>query len=426
MGLYLTISLVLLLIAGLPMFVVMMLPCVSSMLLFHDHITPTVLIQRMIGGVSPFPLTAVPLFIFAADIMLAGQMAKRLTDFAETVIGHLTGGLAHTTVLASLIFGAVSGSTQATVAAIGSNMYPSMLKRNYSRSFTTALIVNSSDVSQLIPPSIFLIVYGVVSGTSIATLFAAGILPGILLGLSFMAYSWWWAKKHKIARTERASFAKLRAATREAFGPLGFVVIIIGGIYSGNFSPTEAAAVAVGYSFLLEYLLYKSIKLRDLGKLALRSGITTALVFILIGGSEAFVWVLTIAQIPQQVTQFILSLTPSPLVLLLLINVTFIIALMFFNPISAVLVITPLFLPVTKAMGIDPIHLGILITLNAAIGSATPPFGVDLFTACAIFRLPFNVVIKGVFPFIMAGLVVLAVLTVFPEITMILPQILFG
>ncbi|WP_300459396.1 TRAP transporter large permease [Desulfobacula sp.] len=424
MGSYLAVSLVVLLIAGLPMFIVMMFPCITSLSIFYPHIPPTVLMQRMIGGISPFPLTAVPLFIFAADIMLEGQMAKRLTDFAETLIGHFTGGLAHTTILASLIFGAVSGSTQATVAAIGSNMYPSMLKRGYSKSFTTALIVNASDVSQLIPPSIFLIVYGVVSGTSIATLFAAGIVPGIFLALAFMTYSWYWAKKNNIPKTKRADWAQLKAATIHAAGPLGFVVIIIGGIYSGLFSPTEAAAIAVGYSFVLECFLYRSIKITDLGSLALKSGTTTALVFVLIGGSEAFVWILTIAQIPLQVTQFILGLNPSPLILLVLLNITFFIALMFFNPISAVLVITPLFLPVTKAMGIDPVHLGILITLNAAIGSATPPFGVDLFTACAIFRIPFNIVVKGIFPFIISGILVLILLTIFPGITLFLPRLL--
>jgi tripartite ATP-independent transporter DctM subunit len=424
MAWYLLISLFVLLVLGLPMFVVMMLPAVTGLALFHDHIPIATLIQRMIGGISPFPLTAVPLFIFAADIMLKGEMAKRLTNFAEAIVGHLTGGLAHTTILASLIFGAVSGSTQATVAAIGSNMYPTLIKRGYSRSFSTALIVNASDVSQLIPPSIMLIVYGVVAGTSISTLFMAGVVPGIFLGVAFMGYSWYWARKNNIPRSDRPSFSQVRHATVEAIGPLGFTVIIIGGIYSGIFSPTEAAAVAVGYSFIIEIFVFRSIKIKQIGSIALRSGITTALVFVLIGGAEAIVWILTISRIPLAVSNFIIGLNASPLALLFLINATFFIALMFFNPISAVVVITPLFLPVTKAMGIDPVHLGVLITLNAAIGSATPPFGVDLFTACAIFRLPFNTVVKGVMPFVVCGLVVLLILTLFPDIVLILPRLL--
>ncbi len=424
MAWYLISSLVVLLILGLPMFIVMMFPSVTALAIFQSHIPVFTLVQRMIGGISPFPLTAVPLFILAADIMLQGEMAKRLTRFAEVLVGHLTGGLAHTTILASLIFGAVSGSTQATVAAIGSNMYPTLIKRGYSRSFSTALIVNASDVSQLIPPSIMLIVYGVVTGTSISSLFIAGIIPGLFLGLAFMVYSWYWAKKNNIPKTQKPTFAQVKQATIDAIGPLGFTFIIIGGIYSGTFSPTEAAAVAVGYSFIMETFVFRSIKIKDMGAIALKSGTTTALVFVLIGGAEAMVWLLTISRIPITVSTFIIGLNSSPLALLFLINISFFIALMFFNPISAVVVITPLFLPVTKAMGIDPVHLGVLITLNAAIGSATPPFGVDLFTACAIFRLPFNTVVKGVAPFVICGIIVLIVLTVFPDVVTFLPKLL--
>ena len=424
MAWYLLISLFALLIIGLPMFVVMLLPSISGLALFSPHIPASTLVQRMIGGVSPFPLTAVPLFIFAADIMLKGEMAKRLTRFAEVLVGHFTGGLAHTTTLASLIFGAVSGSTQATVAAIGSNMYPTLVKRGYSKSFATALIVNASDVSQLIPPSIMLIVYGVVTGTSISTLFIAGVVPGLVLGISFMVYSWFWAKRNNIPKNPAPSFADIRRATVEAAGPLGFTLIIIGGIYTGVFSPTEAAAVAVGYSFIMETFIFRSIRIRDIGDIALKSGMTTALVFVLVGGAEAIVWLLTISRVPMTVSNFIIGLNSSPLVLLLLINLTFFVALMFFNPISAVVVITPLFLPVTKAMGIDPVHLGVLVTLNAAIGSATPPFGVDLFTACAIFRLPFNTVVKGVGPFVLCGIAVLLLLTVFPDLVLFLPRML--
>ncbi len=424
MASYLIVSLVVLLVLGLPMFMVMMVPSVTALAFFQSHIPIFTLVQRMIGGISPFPLTAVPLFILAADIMLKGEMARRLTRFAEVLVGHLTGGLAHTTILASLIFGAVSGSTQATVAAIGSNMYPTLIKRGYSRSFATALIVNASDVSQLIPPSIMLIVYGVVTGTSISSLFIAGIIPGLLLGLAFMVYSWYWAKKNNIPKNPKPTFGNLKQATIEALGPLGFTLIIIGGIYSGTFSPTEAAAVAVGYSFIMETFVFRSMAIKDMGAIALKSGTTTALVFVLIGGAEAMVWLLTISRIPLTVSTFIIGLNSSPLALLLLINITFFTALMFFNPISAVVVITPLFLPVTKALGIDPVHLGVLITLNAAIGSATPPFGVDLFTACAIFRLPFNTVVKGVGPFVICGIIVLLVLTLFPDMVTFLPRLL--
>jgi tripartite ATP-independent transporter DctM subunit len=424
MALYLAIFLVILLLIGFPMFIVMFLPSVTALKIFLPHIPTFTLVQRAISGMSPFPLIAVPLFIFAADLMMEGQMSRRLTSFAEALVGHFTGGLAHTTILACLIFGSVSGSTQATVAAIGSNMQPVLMRRGYSQSFTTALVINASDVSQLIPPSIFLIVFGVITGTSIAALFMAGIVPGIFLGLAFMGYSWIWAKRNKIQRNPRANIREVLIAAKEAAGPLGFMVVIIGGIYSGIFSPTEAAGIAVGYSFVLETFVYRSIHVRDVSKIALRSGTTTALVFILVGGAEAFVWLLTVARVPHTIMQLMVSLQPSPVMLLFIINLTFFIALMFFNPISAMIVLTPLFMPITKAYGIDPIHLGALIALNAAIGSATPPFGVDIFTACAIFRLPYERVVKGVPPFIFAGLVVLVILTFFPGLVLFLPGFL--
>ena len=424
MVIFLAVSLAFLLVVGFPMFMVMLFPSITALPIFYEHIPTFTLIQRTIGGISPFPLVAVPLFIFAADIMMSGQMSHRLIKFAETLVGHFTGGLAHTTILASLIFGAVSGSTQATVAAIGSNVYPTLLKRGYSQSFSTALIINSSDVSQLIPPSIFMIVYGVIASTSIAALFIAGIVPGIMLGLAFMIYSWWWAKRYANAKMKRATVSDIWQATKAAAGPLGFVVLIIGGIYSGIFSPTEAAAVAVGYSFVVEAFVYRAIRVRDIGGIALRSGTTTALVFILVGGAEAFVWLLTVARVPHSLTQLILTFDPSPVFLLLIINATFFAALMFFNPISAMIVLTPLFMPIALKYGINPVHLGVLITLNAAIGSATPPFGVDIFTACAIFRLPYDSVVKGVPPFIIAGLGVLLILTFFPDLILILPRLL--
>lgn len=424
MTLYLLIALSVLLLIGFPMFIVMFLPSITALKIFLNHIPTFTLVQRSIAGISPFPLVAVPLFIFAADIMMEGQMSRRLTAFAETLVGHLVGGLAHTTILASLIFGAVSGSTQATVAAIGSNMQPLLLEKGYKQSFVTALIINASDVSQLIPPSIFMIVFGVITGTSIAALFMAGIVPGILLGLSFMAYSWYWAKKNQVSRTPRANLYQIIKATWKAIGPLGFTFIILGGIYSGIFSPTEAAGIAVGYSVILEVFIYRSIRLNQIYRIALKAGTTTALVFILVGAAEAFVWLLTIARVPHHVMQFIVSVAPSPFWLLMIINATFFIALMLFNPISAMIVLTPLFFQVAMEYGIDPVHLGALITLNAAIGSATPPFGVDIFTACAIFRLPYDIVVKGVPPFICAGVIVLIACTLFPEIVLVIPRLL--
>ena len=426
MALFLLIMLIILLVVGFPMFVVMLLPTVAAMPIYLSHAPLFVLVQRTIAGISPFPLVAVPLFIFAADIMVKGEMARRLTDLAEVLVGHLPGGLAHTTTLSCMIFGAVSGSTQAAVAAIGTTMHPWLIKHGYHQSFATALIINASDVAQLIPPSIFMIVFGVISGASVAALFMAGLVPGILLGLSFMAYSWFYARKYKIPRMERASRGEVWKAIKRASGPLGFVVIIIGGIYSGIFSPTEASGVAVAYALVLEICVYRSIKVGEIPRVALTSGITHGMIFILIGGATAFIWLLTIARIPYMAAQLITAVNPSPLGLLFIINGIFFIALMFFNPISAMLVLTPIFLPISRSYGINPVHLGALITLNAAIGSATPPFGCDIFTACAIFRLPFYKVIKGVPPFIMCGIIVLIITMIFPDLVLFLPRLLFS
>jgi tripartite ATP-independent transporter DctM subunit len=252
----------------------------------------------------------------------------------------------------------------------------------------------------------------------------AGIVPGILLGLSFMVYSWIFARKHDIPRTKRATRSQVWTATQRAAGPLGFVVLIIGGIYSGVFSPTEASGIAVAYAFILECLIYRSINLLELPRIALRSGITLALVFILVAGAEAFVWLLTIARLPYLVCQLITMINPSAVGLLIIINITFFIALMFFNPISAMIILTPLFLPITNSYGINPIHLGAVVALNAAIGSATPPFGVDIFTACGIFRLPYAKVVKGVPPFILCGIIVLLITTIFPGAVLFLPRLL--
>jgi len=426
MALFLLIMLIILLVVGFPMFVVMLLPTVAAMPIYLSHAPLFVLVQRTIAGISPFPLVAVPLFIFAADIMVKGEMARRLTDLAEVLVGHLPGGLAHTTTLSCMIFGAVSGSTQAAVAAIGTTMHPWLIKHGYHQSFATALIINASDVAQLIPPSIFMIIFGVISGASVAALFMAGLVPGILLGLSFMAYSWFYARKYKIPRMERASRREVWKAIKRASGPLGFVVIIIGGIYSGIFSPTEASGVAVAYALVLEICVYRSIKVGEIPRVALTSGITHGMIFILIGGATAFIWLLTIARIPYMAAQLITAVNPSPLGLLFIINGIFFIALMFFNPISAMLVLTPIFLPISRSYGINPVHLGALITLNAAIGSATPPFGCDIFTACAIFRLPFYKVIKGVPPFIMCGIIVLIITMIFPDLVLFLPRLLFS
>jgi C4-dicarboxylate transporter DctM subunit len=410
---------------GIPLFVAQILPTVSTLLIFEKNIPAYMITQRMIAGVSPFTLVAIPLFIFAADIMLEGELSSELISFVEKIVGHLPGGMVQTLIGACALFGAVSGSTQAAVAAIGGNMYPSLIKK-YPRSFVLAAIVNASDTAVLIPPSVIMIVYAIVARVSVGRLFLAGVGPGLLLALAFMVYVWWWAVKHNIPVEPRAKFKDILHSAKEAIWALLLPVIVIGGIYSGFVTPTEAAGVSVAYAIVVETLVYKKLKFKDLYRVAYGSGITTALVFILVAGGEALAWLLTITRVPETITQAFLGLNPSPIAVLMLANVVFFVALMLMPPLSAVIVLTPLFLPAARACGIDPVHLGVLITLNCAIGSATPPFGVDLFTACGLFKVPLDEVIKDVWPFILAGVIVLIILTFAPDIALLLPRLAFG
>lgn len=408
-----------------PMFLVLGLPPLASVLTYFREVAPYIIVQKWISGVSPFPLIAVPLFIFAAEIMLKGELSARLTNFGAKLVGHIYGGLAQTVCLSCMIFGALSGSVQATLAAIGGVMYPSLRKSGYKDTFSLGLVVAAAEVALLIPPSISAIVYGVLTGTSIGALFLGGIIPGVMMGLLYMAYTWWWAKKHGVPRIPRATFGEVVTATREALWPLGLPVVIIGGIYTGVLTPTEAAAAGIAYAFFVEMFIYKSIKFKDLYGVALKTGTTTAIVFIILAASEALSWVLTYGRVPQVAAQAAMTLNPSPIGLLFLINFIFFIALMFFDGLAAKVVLIPIIFPIAKAYGIDPVHLGVLVTINCTIGTITPPYGCDLFTAAAIFNEPYAKVVRGVPIFILLGVIILVICTFVPQFSLWIPNMAF-
>ncbi|MGM0519062.1 MAG: TRAP transporter large permease [Campylobacterota bacterium] len=383
------------------------------------------MIQQMMAGIRPAALIAVPMFILSADIMTRGHSAEKLIDLVMAFVRHIKGGLAVSTAGACTMFGAVSGSTQATVVAIGSPLRPRLKKGGYKDSFILALIVNSSDIAFLIPPSIGMIIYGIVAKTSIPELFIAGIGPGLLILTLFSIYSIIYAYRHNIPTEPKASWKERGMALYKALWPLGFPTIIVGGIFGGIFSPTEAAAVSVAYAIFLEGFIFKTMKLKDLFDTAKSTGLITAVVFILVGAGAGFAWVLSFAQVPQEILNSIGITQMGPYGVLAVISIAFFVGCMFVDPIVVILVLVPIFAPVVDAVGLDPVLVGTIITLQVAIGSATPPFGCDIFTAIAVFKRPYIEVIKGTPPFIIILLSVSVALIFFPQIALFLRDLAF-
>ncbi|NUH66826.1 TRAP transporter large permease [Sulfitobacter sp. S0837] len=418
---------VVLLLLGFPMMIPLIVGAfVGFYTLFGGFGQLETMVQQMMAGIRPASLIAVPMFIFAADIMTRGQSAGRLIDMVMSFVGHMKGGLAVATAAACTMFGAVSGSTQATVVAVGSPLRPRMLKAGYKDSFVLALIVNSSDIAFLIPPSIGMIIYGVVSNTSIAELFIAGIGPGLLILALFSIYSVIYAYRHNVPTEEKATWGERARAVRQALWPLGFPAIIIGGIYGGVFSPTEAAAACVLYAIFLEMIVFREIDFAGIYETAKSTGLITAVVFILVAAGAAFSWVISFAQIPQAVLSGIGIDSMGPIGVLFVISIAFFIGCMFVDPIVVILVFVPIFAPVVKSVGLDPVLVGTVITLQVAIGSATPPFGCDIFTAIAVFKRPYMEVIRGTPPFIVMLLSVSVALIFFPQIALFLRDLAFA
>lgn len=419
-----SIVMVVMLLLGFPFMVVILAPLLAYFkVAMPPHLDLSVIIQQIITGFTPPALVSVPMFILGANILTSGEAAKRLINMMKTSMGHIPGGLAITTNASCTMFGAVSGSTQATVAAIGGTMRPMLLKAGYSSSFSLGLIINSSDIALLIPPSIGFIVYGVVTGTSVGKLFLAGIGPGILIFFLFSIYAFIYSKKHKVGTHPKASNQERWTAFKQGFMVLGFPLIIIGGIYAGIFSPTEAAAAAVAYALFLEAIVYRTLTWKKLATALLDAGIITGVVFILVGAGNAFSWLISFLRIPQAVMPVIIGTDPTQFQLMITVVIAYFIACMFVDPIVAIYVLSPIFAPYVISTGIDPILLGTLVVLQSAIGSATPPFGCDIFTAQLIFRRPYMEVIKHTYPFVLILMLATALIMTFPGIATFLPTL---
>jgi tripartite ATP-independent transporter DctM subunit len=423
------ISLTAMLLFGFPFMVTLLGSLILCLLIYMpDMAAPMIiaLVQQIITGVTQPALVCVPMFILSASIITSGESAGRLIRMIKVFVGHLPGGLAITTNAGCTLFGAVSGSTQATVAAVGGTMRPMLLEAGYKSSFTLGLIINASDIAFLIPPSIGFIVYGVATNTSIGTLFLAGVLPGLLILLLFSIYCYVYSRVKKIPLLPRADWAVRWMAIKEGLPVLGFPLIIIGGIYTGLFSPTEAAAAAVLYAVILELPVYRSLTFHRLVDAFLQTGVITGVVFILVGAGQAFSFLIGFLQIPEQLLPPLFGSDPSMLKVMAIVVVVYFIACMFVDPIVAIFILSPVFQPYVVGAGVDPILLGVLVTLQAAIGSATPPFGCDIFTAQLIFRRPYLEVIGHALPFLLILMLVTILLIVFPNISLLLPNLAAG
>lgn len=385
----------------------------------------TTVAQRMATGLDSFALLAIPFFVLAGQIMNRGGIAQRLVDFARTLVGALPGGLAHVNVIAAMLFGAIAGSAAAAASAIGGFMTKAMTDEGYSREFSAAVNITASTTGLVIPPSNVLIVYSLASGgVSIAALFLAGYLPGILTGLALMIAAGIWAKRKGYARGKRSSLGEVFATFVSAFPGLLLLVVVIGGIVAGIFTATEASAVAVLYCLILT-AIYREISWKDLPQIFLSSVGTTAIVMLLIGASMSMSWIMAYENIPQSITDLLLSVSDNKIVVLLLINMILLFVGIFMDMTPAVLIFTPIFLPVVTELGMSPIHFGIMMVLNLCIGLCTPPVGSILFVGVGVAGTTIQKVIRPLLLFFVAMIISLILVTFIPALSLWLPSV-FG
>lgn len=394
-------------------------------LAFTTDIPLTILAQKSATGLDSFPLLAIPFFILAGALMCNGRISRRLVNLAESLIGFIVGGLAMVTVLACMFFAAISGSGPATVSAIGSFMVPSMKERHYDADFAAAITAASGTIGVIIPPSIPFVIYCVVAQTSIGDMFIAGIVPGIIIGAALMAVCYLTARKRNyLSSTARPTFRAVAVAFREAIWALFVPIIILGGIYGGIFTPTEAAVVAVVYSILIGKFVYRELDVKTLYECLRSAGLINGATEFMIGFSMAFASYLSMAQIPASIGAWLREFSENSLVILMAINVFLLVIGCFVDNIAAVVILTPILLPVVKSLGIDPIHFGLIITVNLACGFISPPYGINLFVASAISGESIESISKAIVPSFLAMIVCLMLFTYFPVLSLGLLSVL--
>lgn len=417
---------VVLLVLGFEMFLVLGLPALAIKELFYPALPDPAVVQKILGGIDHTTLLAIPFFILAANLMGSGQIARQLIGVVKALVGHTRGGMGHTTVGGAMAFGSVSGSAPATVAAMGRMVYPEMRATGFSEKFSLGLVVASAETALLIPPSITFIIYGWMTGTSIARLFAGGLAVGAFLGLAFAALVAVEARRAGVAVSARAGWGARARAVWAARWALGMPAIILGGIYSGFLTPTEAAAASVVYAILVEMLVYRHLGLRDLFRITEESAVATAIIFVLLAMGGLISFFVTLAQVPNAILGLLTAIEAGPVQFLIVVNLCFLVAGMFIDPNSALLILVPPLFPVAQALGVDPVHFGMIVTLNISLGMITPPFGLDIFVASSTLDKPVMAIVAGVWPFIAVNLAVLLVVTYVPGLSLFVPSLVFG
>ncbi|AEE90345.1 conserved membrane protein of unknown function [Tepidanaerobacter acetatoxydans Re1] len=417
-------SFILFAIMGLPIAIVLGLSSVMAISM-ASNIPLMVVAQRMFTACDSFPLMAIPFFMMAGSLMESGGISRRLINLANKLVGSMTGGLAQVGILTCMFFAAISGSGPATVAAIGSILIPAMIEAGYDAGFAAAIMAAAGAIGVTIPPSIPMVTYGVVGGVSIGSLFMGGFGAGLVVGLSLMAAVYIISKKRGYyGEKERPTFLDILKAVKEAFWAILMPIIILGGIYGGIFTPTEAAAVAVVYGFVIGFFIYRELSVKDLPKIFVNTAVSTSVVMFIISTAQVFGWIMTSQRIPDQIAQAFINFSTSPYVILLLINLLLLVVGCFMETNAAIIILAPIFLPLIVKLGIDPILFGLIMVVNLAIGMITPPLGVNLFVACGICDMTLERISKSVLPFLIAMIVALMLITYIPGITMFLPNLL--
>lgn len=421
---FLPLFLILLLI-GLPVFFALLLAPGALLALNGQERDFALLYRNLYNGMDSFPLMAIPFFMLAGELMNRGGITERLVEFSQAMMGHFRGGLAHVNILSSMLFAGLSGSAVADTSALGSMLIPAMEKQGYTRRFAAAITAASSVIGPIIPPSGIMIIYAYVMGESVAALFLAGIVPGILVGVGLMILVKVMADRYDFpVATSRYSWAERAKSARAAFLPLLTPVIILGGILGGVFTPTEAAAVAAAYALLIGLFITKTLHFHELSEVFVRAAMTSSVVLLLVGAAISFKTVVSLSHAPEIMAEFILTLSSNPIIILLLINLLLFIVGMFLDAGPAIIILGPILGPIFIEMGIDPIHFAIIMCVNLTVGLATPPMGLVLFVAASVSGEKVHTIAKAILPFIAVEVIVILLITFFPAISLTIPRLL--